>query len=87
MVEDLLYANVGDKILARFPSAEIYDASDEVHAERIQVKIDISEEDWWRFLITENMAVISFHLLLISRVGTDEKRAKLLKILKEVRGQ
>lgn len=47
---DLLYgvSRHRDAIQAAFPTANIEDASDDIHQDRISIDVDMEEEDYWK---------------------------------------
>lgn len=83
---DLIYAgNEQQKcqeiVRKKFPQCIIEDDSDDIHEGRFSVELEISDEDWYRFLIIEGIAVLSFHFGLSS--GTTEGRLLISKLMHE----
>lgn len=76
---DLIYAGreVEDLITQRFPSAKITDASDDIHRERFELELDISEEDFYIFAIREGFALCCFTFALMTRGLRKEDKDKI----------
>lgn len=60
-IEDPFYDRAGwPEIKARFPSAEMEDASDDIHTDRILVKIhDVTLREWFTFLMDSGWSSVS----------------------------
>lgn len=85
MITDLLYSGVSAQVRKAFPNAKISDASDMVHEERIEVEVEATQEEWWRFLLQERLGGISLNFRLTLEAGSKENRDKLIALAKELK--
>ena len=61
MITDLIYGGDDylDEIKKLFPEAKIEDASDEVHEGRIEISVEMEDEEYFRILILNGFGEMS----------------------------
>lgn len=79
-LKELIYApsEVEEWIKEHFPASEIVDASDDIHTERFELRLDVPEELFYRFAIRKGFVKCCFVFLCRLRDG-DKKIVKWIQ--------
>lgn len=86
-VLDLLYCDdradyeaAQQTIRTHYPDAKFEDGSDFIHHDRFQVEVPVGREEWWEFVLCNDLAHASFHLQMAVMTGTEGLREVLDRV-------